>query len=403
MKNNLFILLFFVCFNSSLQAQEIYFLSGKNFTTYNFRNSSGNSNPNLKNGNGTFYEVGCTNNLKNSRFSYSFAIALNEYNNTGSTTVNHYQWDTQYLGVQTKLYYSFFTGKKYDLLPSIGCNPSSIIKGSQQLNGMFYDLTKEKEFKGLFITPSIGLLFKYSFANFSYISLGYNYIKSYNLSNSTNQKLGFTTSQIQFGLHFAIPSKKDPQDSSFVINALQEPIKQTKEEPIIYSISKNIENKVPSEGLAENNNESLQTNNNNLKIQDPIEKNIESHNTDPIKSQELVKPDYSTCKNCAFNFSSKGFAILQANDDLINYATEYLLKNPTNKLIVNGFASSDGSQQANYTLSLKRALIAKEYLIIKGVAANRIEAIGKGSVNPISTNSTIEGRLKNKRVEIEFK
>jgi OOP family OmpA-OmpF porin len=53
-------------------------------------------------------------------------------------------------------------------------------------------------------------------------------------------------------------------------------------------------------------------------------------------------------------------------------------------------------------LSLKRANIAQEYFIINGISPNRIKTLGKGATNPKYSNETLEGRLKNKRVELEF-
>jgi hypothetical protein len=44
-------LIFLIVINITLQSiysQEVYFASGKNFTTYDYKNSSGASNPNLK-------------------------------------------------------------------------------------------------------------------------------------------------------------------------------------------------------------------------------------------------------------------------------------------------------------------------------------------------------------------
>ena len=86
----------------------------------------------------------------------------------------------------------------------IGLNGSSIINGLQQINGIYYDLIKENEFKGFVVTPSIGIQVRYNVNNLNFISLGYNYAKTYNLSNSTNQSVIFNTNQIQFGIHFII-------------------------------------------------------------------------------------------------------------------------------------------------------------------------------------------------------
>ena len=53
-------------------------------------------------------------------------------------------------------------------------------------------------------------------------------------------------------------------------------------------------------------------------------------------------------------------------------------------------------------LSEDRAEMVKIQLIAKGVATQRVSAIGFGESVPFATNSTSEGRAMNRRVEIEL-
>jgi outer membrane protein OmpA-like peptidoglycan-associated protein len=423
----LFITGVLLCFIHTIQAQEVYFYSGKNFTTYDFTNSSGNSNPNLKSGTGAFYEVGYNKNLKYDRFSYSLAVALNEYNNTGGNTANSYSWNTQYLGIQSRLYYSYLKGKDYDLLSTIGLNASTLMSGKQQINGTYYDLTKEKEFTGFLLSPSIGLQLKYNVANLGYVSLGYNYVKSYNLTNSTNQKLGFTTNQLQFGVHFELKSKKVNQEAispSTVVNNTPNNNNQKVEVEVSVVDKTKVEstavknadgNKVTVEVIVSDKRNASQSESNdkaNTEISnDKTPSNTSNDNTvkstpESVKSLPKNSENVNFSNNSeksAFNFSAKGLSILQVDEDLINNTIKYLMEKPSKNLVLNGYSSSDGQNKANYALSLKRAFIAKEYLILKGVPENRIITVGKGATNPKYPNTTLEGRLKNKRVEIEIK
>lgn len=204
MKKIILLITFYIlCQNST--AQEVYFYTGKNFTTYDFKNSSGSSNPNLKNGTGNFYELGYTKPLANEKINIHLGLALNEYNSVGGNNTNSYSWDTQYLGILSRLSYSLLDRRSsFDILPHLGINLGTIISGKQTINGTYFDLTKEKEFSGLLVTPSLGVQMKYNLAAAGYISLGYDYCKGINLSNSTTQKLGFSTSQLQFGIHYVI-------------------------------------------------------------------------------------------------------------------------------------------------------------------------------------------------------
>ncbi len=65
-------------------------------------------------------------------------------------------------------------------------------------------------------------------------------------------------------------------------------------------------------------------------------------------------------------------------------------------------ADSIGTEAYNQKLSERRANSVKQYLISKGVPADRIYAEGKGELQPIATNKTREGRAQNRRVEIEI-
>jgi hypothetical protein len=192
-------------FSQNTTAQEVYFYTGKNFTTYDYKNSSGATNSNLKNGTGNFYELGLTHPLSYEKINIHLGLALNEYNSVGGNTTNSYRWYSQYFGIQSRASYSLIDRRKsYDILPHIGINIGTIISGKQTINGTYFDLTKEKEFNGILVTPSLGVQVKYNLAAAGYISLGYDYCNGINPTNSTEQKLAFTTHQLQFGIHYAI-------------------------------------------------------------------------------------------------------------------------------------------------------------------------------------------------------
>ncbi|EIJ43018.1 outer membrane protein/peptidoglycan-associated (lipo)protein [Beggiatoa alba B18LD] len=70
---------------------------------------------------------------------------------------------------------------------------------------------------------------------------------------------------------------------------------------------------------------------------------------------------------------------------------------------VTGHTDSVGSEKYNQTLSERRAKSAADYLISKGVPANKVIMKGEGELKPIADNKTAEGRAKNRRVEIEIR
>jgi outer membrane protein OmpA-like peptidoglycan-associated protein len=76
-----------------------------------------------------------------------------------------------------------------------------------------------------------------------------------------------------------------------------------------------------------------------------------------------------------------------------------LLANPNYKAVVEGHASSEGQVAHNDALSLRRAQAVVKYLVGKGVSQDRLSAVGFGSRVPVATNSTLAGRVANRRVE----
>ena len=67
---------------------------------------------------------------------------------------------------------------------------------------------------------------------------------------------------------------------------------------------------------------------------------------------------------------------------------------------VAGHTDSRGSDAYNMNLSQQRAEAVRNYLVSKGIAADRLSAKGYGESQPIAGNVTDEDRFKNRRVEL---
>ncbi len=65
-----------------------------------------------------------------------------------------------------------------------------------------------------------------------------------------------------------------------------------------------------------------------------------------------------------------------------------------------GHTDSDGSEEYNQALSIRRAESVKNFMASEGINAGIIDVIGKGESSPIADNRTREGRALNRRVEI---
>lgn len=67
---------------------------------------------------------------------------------------------------------------------------------------------------------------------------------------------------------------------------------------------------------------------------------------------------------------------------------------------VAGHTDSKGSDAYNMKLSQQRAEAVRNFLISRGVAADRLTAKGYGESQPVADNATEEGRFQNRRVEL---
>ena len=70
------------------------------------------------------------------------------------------------------------------------------------------------------------------------------------------------------------------------------------------------------------------------------------------------------------------------------------------KIVVEGHTDSQGQPAYNMDLSQRRAQSVRDYLVSRGIAADRVTAQGFGLTRPIADNTSPEGRANNRRVEI---
>ena len=84
---------------------------------------------------------------------------------------------------------------------------------------------------------------------------------------------------------------------------------------------------------------------------------------------------------------------------LSQFATS-LNQNPVTTVTIVGHTDSTGSDALNNPLSIDRADATRDYLVSRGVSRTRIATDGRGSREPVADNNTMQGRDKNRRVEI---
>lgn len=99
-----------------------------------------------------------------------------------------------------------------------------------------------------------------------------------------------------------------------------------------------------------------------------------------------------------FDFDSSDLR-MEAQANLRDLAGSLQDFDDTEVLIV-GHTDSQGAESYNQHLSERRASAAAEYLIERGLRPSRVSTLGKGELEPMSSNDTSAGRQENRRVEV---
>lgn len=98
-------------------------------------------------------------------------------------------------------------------------------------------------------------------------------------------------------------------------------------------------------------------------------------------------------------FETGSARLTQQGRALLDQIADVIPKLTSDKVQIIGHTDSSGSRATNLALSQARADAVKAYLIDKGLPPSRFEATGVGPDQPLATNSTAEGRAKNRRIE----
>jgi len=102
-----------------------------------------------------------------------------------------------------------------------------------------------------------------------------------------------------------------------------------------------------------------------------------------------------------FYFEPGKSEIKSVNFGLLNKIEQAHSKFPDSKLIISGHTDATGNAKRNKSLSEKRALnVAKFLQETKGINPEKITVKGYGAERPVATNSTKEGRSRNRRIEV---
>lgn len=121
-----------------------------------------------------------------------------------------------------------------------------------------------------------------------------------------------------------------------------------------------------------------------------------------------------TAKALHDNLSKKGLAVLHGvlfktnssellseSKTALNEIARFIKANPTKRYVLVGHTDAQGNYQSNLALSSERAKAVLRYISEEQkITTNRVAARGIAHLSPVASNTSPEGRAKNRRVEL---
>ena len=101
------------------------------------------------------------------------------------------------------------------------------------------------------------------------------------------------------------------------------------------------------------------------------------------------------------NFELNADIIAKDSEAGLDSVAALLKEHASAQIEIHGYTDNSGTPAYNQTLSEKRALAVKTYLVGKGIASERISTKGYGDTAPVGDNATEAGREMNRRIEFK--
>ncbi|HEV7689179.1 MAG TPA: OmpA family protein [Hyphomonadaceae bacterium] len=101
-------------------------------------------------------------------------------------------------------------------------------------------------------------------------------------------------------------------------------------------------------------------------------------------------------------FSNGRAAMDRSSGKALDRVLAVLKACPGGNVEIQGHTDATGPRSKNIALSRNRADTVRDYLIQRGVSANRLSAVGFGPDRPVASNRTDSGKVRNRRIEFRM-
>ncbi|MFZ0161693.1 MAG: OmpA family protein, partial [Kineosporiaceae bacterium] len=101
-------------------------------------------------------------------------------------------------------------------------------------------------------------------------------------------------------------------------------------------------------------------------------------------------------------YSSGTYSLNRTGMLELNRVAIYLKAHPGTAVTIRGHSDSLGSAAVRKRISLRRAQVAQDYVVSRGIRRERTSVQALSDTRPIAPNTTAAGRLSNRRVTIDL-
>ena len=200
---------------SIVTGQQLYMESGKSSSTFDYKDSQGNSLENLQATSHNFMAIGYRNQVLTKNLNLSLGLNYASYGAIGSDDAvgNFMEWDVNYAGLNVGLDYNIFNMNKASVFVKGGLSAAFFIQGSQTLNSSVFDLKNNDDFDTALVSMQIGTGFSHPISESLSFYVQYMYGKSFDMA-SGDAELKIASNNVGFGLLIDISKKQETEHSS---------------------------------------------------------------------------------------------------------------------------------------------------------------------------------------------
>jgi hypothetical protein len=212
-------LILLLVFVASLWGQKVYLETGKTFSSFDYKNSNGNSLDNLHGSSHNYLKLGFHSVSFIQQLNYSVGVAINGYGARGSDQLlgNYFDWDVSCLGVDLVIDYELFKKRfetnnlsDFSLFLKTSVSPEFTVFGTQKINETVYNIRGIEQFKYPFLFVRGGGGISYSFTRIFTVYVQYIGGKGFPLKfgdPDDKEKLRIKGHNFGFGLLIDLPSQ----------------------------------------------------------------------------------------------------------------------------------------------------------------------------------------------------